>query len=204
MVMPMSDLETFIADCEEASQWLLDRHRELNQPADPDGRVRALKKKLRPLVSRAILIAEPARLPPVEPAQVDALWLPADTETEKAILMVKQLLGWARGLGATPASGEKTAAASVSVDAPQWDKNTEARNKWLYEQCKKGKKYSAIIADLKNKPKSWARLEHPNSIKKAAEAYATRKQLQPIPRRRRRRPVAIEKDLVVYVVAQHP
>ena len=79
-------------------------------------------------------------------------------------------------------------AASISVDAPQWDENTEARNKWLYGQCRKGKKYSAIIADLKNKPKSWARLEHPNSIKKAAEAYATRKQLPPIPRRSAGRP----------------
>lgn len=77
---------------------------------------------------------------------------------------------------------------TVADDVPQWDKITEARNKWLYEQCKNGKKYSAIIADLKNKPKSWARLEHPNSIKKAAEAYAARKQLQPIPRRSAGRP----------------
>ncbi len=84
--------------------------------------------------------------------------------------------------------GGKSEAEAAGVDAPQWDNNTEARNKWLYEQCKKGKKYSAIIADLKNKPKSWTRLEHPNSIKKAAEAYATRKQLQPIPRRSAGRP----------------
>ena len=79
-------------------------------------------------------------------------------------------------------------AEAVADDAPQWDKETEARNKWLYEQCRKGKKYAAIIADLKNKPKSWARLEYPNSIKKAAEAYATRKQLQPIPHRSAGRP----------------
>ena len=110
------------------------------------------------------------------------------TATETAILLVKRLLAWAKGSGATPASGEKTADASVSVDAPQWDKNTEARNKWLYEQCVKHTTYQAIILKMKTKSKKWARIVSVNGIKKAAEAYARRKQLPPIPRRSAGRP----------------
>ena len=75
-------------------------------------------------------------------------------------------------------------------EAPQWDKRTEARNKWLYEQCHKGTKYEAILRELKTKSAKWQLIESVNGIKKAANAYATRKQKKLIPRRGAGRPKA--------------
>lgn len=65
---------------------------------------------------------------------------------------------------------------------PKWDKATEARNKWLYEQCCKVVPYNTIKLQLKNKPKSWGRLGI-NGIKKAANAYAARHDRPEIPKR---------------------
>lgn len=73
-------------------------------------------------------------------------------------------------------------------DSPKWDSYTEARNKWLYEQCHKGTKYGMILTVLKSKSAKWEPIESVNGIKKAASTYATRKQLKPIPRRGAGRP----------------
>lgn len=75
-----------------------------------------------------------------------------------------------------------------SKSGPRWDKATEARNKWLYEQCKKGTPYKQIIAKLREKPKSWGRISTVQGIKKAALAYADRHGLEPPPPRKGGRP----------------
>ena len=73
-------------------------------------------------------------------------------------------------------------------DAPQWDKPTEGRNQWLYMQCHKGTKYDAILRELKTKSAKWQPIVSISGVKKAANAYATRKKLKPIPRRGAGRP----------------
>ena len=69
-----------------------------------------------------------------------------------------------------------------------WDPRTCARNKWIYEECRKAKAYSSIINRLKAKPKTWERIGTPNGIKYAAKAYADRHQLAAPPERQRGRP----------------
>lgn len=93
-------------------------------------------------------------------------------------------------VGSAPlASAMENTTADDRDDVPQWDEHTEARNKWVYEQCCDVVKYSAIISDLKNKkPKTWGRLNQPSSVKKAASAYADRHGKPPIPRRAKGRP----------------
>lgn len=59
-------------------------------------------------------------------------------------------------------------------DVPKWDKATEGRNRWIYEECCKGTPYSTIIRRLNKKPMSWERITSVGGIKKAAIAYATR------------------------------
>lgn len=68
-----------------------------------------------------------------------------------------------------------------------WDEQTERRNKWLYDQCRKGTRYHAILAALRKKPK-WSEITSVNGVKKAAAAYAEKYKLTPIPRRKRGRP----------------
>ena len=70
---------------------------------------------------------------------------------------------------------------------PKWDKATEARNKWLYDQCCKVVAYTTIEKQLRKKPPSWDRLGV-NGIKRAANAYAKRHGLPPIPTRQNGRP----------------
>ena len=71
--------------------------------------------------------------------------------------------------------------------APQWDKTTEARNKWVYEKCRDVTPYKQIIAALKTRP-AWDNLNSAAAVKRAANAYAQRNSLPPIPRRQNGRP----------------
>ena len=61
----------------------------------------------------------------------------------------------------------------------------DARDKWLYEQCCKGRTYRAIEADLRRiaPRKRWKIISGANSIKGAATRYAKRHGLPAIPRR---------------------
>ena len=77
---------------------------------------------------------------------------------------------------------------AVDGRAVCWDKATEARNKWLYDQCCKKVPYGKIIIKLEKKPMTWERLGTPNGIKKAANAYAERHDLVGIPKRTRGAP----------------
>lgn len=64
------------------------------------------------------------------------------------------------------------------------DKGTEARDKWIYEECCKLKAYKLIIAQLRQKPKAWERIESVPGIKRAAKAYAVRHNLELPPARK--------------------
>jgi hypothetical protein len=74
-----------------------------------------------------------------------------------------------------------------SAEEARWDNPTEARNKWLYEQCLEIVPYASIIRELGKNPE-WAPIWSPSGIKRAANAYASRKKLRPIPRRQSGRP----------------
>lgn len=79
----------------------------------------------------------------------------------------------------------------ITVETPpkppaQWDKATEDRNKWLYDQCCKIVPYSTIEKRLSKKPK-WGSLTI-NGIKNAANAHAKRHNKTPIPPRQNGRP----------------
>jgi hypothetical protein len=67
------------------------------------------------------------------------------------------------------------------------DAKTEARDKWIYSECRKLTPYKSIIAQLRRKPKTWERIESVPGIKRAAEAYATRHNLELPPARKRGR-----------------
>lgn len=71
--------------------------------------------------------------------------------------------------------------------APVWDAQTEARNKWLYEECCNVTIYKTIIAELEKRT-DWEQITSPGGIKRAANAYATRKGLSSIPPRQGGRP----------------
>lgn len=81
--------------------------------------------------------------------------------------------------------------AEVSVEAPRGqlqrerklNRSTEARNRWIYEQCHKGVPYTTISIQLKTKPKTWDRIESQQGIVQAAQRYAKRHKLPPPPRR---------------------
>jgi hypothetical protein len=80
--------------------------------------------------------------------------------------------------------------ADISDDSPKSarkrrivDRATEVRNKWIYEQCRKLVPYDAIALKLKKKPKSWLRIVSKQGIRHAAQRYAARHSLPPIPAR---------------------
>lgn len=64
----------------------------------------------------------------------------------------------------------------------------EPRDKWLYEQCRKGTKYSAIESRLRANTKGWRAVTGANSIRAAAGRYAQRHNLPAIPKRQRGAP----------------
>jgi hypothetical protein len=59
----------------------------------------------------------------------------------------------------------------------------EARDKWIYEECRRGTQYKTIVAKLKTKPESWDRIESIQGIRHAARQYARRNGLPPPPPR---------------------
>jgi len=74
----------------------------------------------------------------------------------------------------------------AGTEAAKWDGATEARNKWLYGQCRDLVPYASIVFGLKEKAE-WDPIESFSGIKRAANAYAARKGLPAIPRRQRGR-----------------
>ena len=93
---------------------------------------------------------------------------------------IKYLRRWIRWLENQP---------TVRIEANvQLDAATEARDKWIYDQCKKGTVFSTIINRLSKRPKSWGRIGSVQGIKDAAKRYANRHNLPLPPRRKRGRP----------------
>ena len=97
-----------------------------------------------------------------------------------------------RRLAAIPAehSREPDAAAAPRTspaNGPKWDEATEARNKWVYEECIKLTPYKTIIAQLAKRTE-WEPLTTISSVKRAANAYAKRHNLPPPPARHSGRP----------------
>ena len=63
----------------------------------------------------------------------------------------------------------------------------EARDKWIYEQCYKGTEHGTIIRRLKQKPKSWARIQSVQGIRGAVKRYCKRHNLAEPPKRQKGR-----------------
>ena len=66
------------------------------------------------------------------------------------------------------------------------DKKTEARNKWLYHQVKKGNKtYRQIMLALAKKVQvnGWRKIVSPQGIEQAVNRYVERNGLDPLPPR---------------------
>ena len=83
---------------------------------------------------------------------------------------------------------------AIRVDSGTgWDKATESRNKWIYDECMKGTSHKKIRAELnrrigcKEQP-DWEPILTDNGIKGAATRYAIRKGKPQPPERRRGRP----------------
>jgi hypothetical protein len=83
----------------------------------------------------------------------------------------------------------KLAAKSPTVNTPaaSRDPKLEARDKWIYQQCCKGRamSYPNIIAELrrKSKAKGWKPIESVQGIRRAANTYADNHNLSRPPRR---------------------
>lgn len=66
------------------------------------------------------------------------------------------------------------------------DAKTEARDEWLYQQCKQGKQYKAAMLEL-NKiavERGWEDLSSPQGVQQAVERYVARNNLDPLPPRK--------------------
>ena len=64
----------------------------------------------------------------------------------------------------------------------------DKRNKWIYDECCKGTDYESTIRKLRKKPKSWERLEWPQSVRAAAIRFADKHGLPHPPKRQHGRP----------------
>ena len=69
------------------------------------------------------------------------------------------------------------------LSRPREANPNDARDEWIYEECCKLVSYTTIIIWLKGKPKSWEPINSPQGIKAAANRYAKRHGLDPIPKR---------------------
>ena len=67
------------------------------------------------------------------------------------------------------------------------DKELEARDKWIYEECCKGTAYALIAIQLKAKLE-WNSIDTVPGIRKAGMDYAERHGLPAIPRRQKSKP----------------
>ena len=76
---------------------------------------------------------------------------------------------------------------SVLKGKPRWDEATEARNKFVYEQCRELTLYKTIISQVCKRPE-WEPLNRIPSVSRAAKAYAKRHALPPPPARKSGRP----------------
>lgn len=70
------------------------------------------------------------------------------------------------------------------------DNTNDVRDKWIYEQCVAGTPYKNIILSI-NKVPEWSEIESTNGIKGAANRYALRHGLPPIPVRTPGRPMTL-------------
>jgi hypothetical protein len=66
------------------------------------------------------------------------------------------------------------------------DAKAEARDRWLYQQCKKGKQYKTIMLELGRvaSDKGWEDLSSPQGVQQAVERYIARHGLDPLPPRK--------------------
>jgi hypothetical protein len=79
-----------------------------------------------------------------------------------------------------------TASGGTAAEKAKRDKLTDARDKWVYEQCCKGEAYDSISRQLPNKNAKWARISTKQGILDCARRYAERKGLpKPPPRQGR-------------------
>jgi hypothetical protein len=78
-------------------------------------------------------------------------------------------------------------AARVRAQGVAVDRKLRARNKWIYQQCCKGKSmpYGSIVAELKRiaPSKGWEVIESVQGIRAAALTYAKQNQLELPPKR---------------------
>jgi hypothetical protein len=104
---------------------------------------------------------------------------------------VVDILGPARSVSDAVVNPARQPAAAVQpgsrVSRGGRDRKQEARDKWIYRECCKGREmsYDAIIAELKKRApqKSWEPIESIQGIRAAAIRYAQRNQLPQPPNR---------------------
>lgn len=132
-------------------------------------------------VRRMWLIAINAELEEVVEAHKTLIWSAGEWQRELLMPVEEHALGWRKWFLDIR---EQLGCSNI----PEWDRATEARNKWNYGECCKGTVYSTIISRLKRKPKSWLRITTISGIKKRAIAYAERYDLPMPPKRISGRP----------------
>jgi hypothetical protein len=63
------------------------------------------------------------------------------------------------------------------------DPALEARDRWIYDECCKGRPYRTIINWLRSRPERWRFISTVQGIRYVAAQYARRHRLPPPPRR---------------------
>jgi hypothetical protein len=84
-------------------------------------------------------------------------------------------------------SGAENAGSHKPKQKGPRDKETESRDKWLYDQCKKRTKtYKGIMLELRRiaKKRGWSMLSSPQAVPQAVHRYIRRHELEDLPRRR--------------------
>ena len=71
-------------------------------------------------------------------------------------------------------TNKKEATRPPSRQKVQRDKKTEARDRWIYQQCLKKTPYGAISRALKSEHPEWDHIESETGILAAAKRYARR------------------------------
>lgn len=94
---------------------------------------------------------------------------------------------WKRWQGVTRALHDKGGDDEKPQPKPLTDSPHDPRDKWLYEECRKGTAYTTILIRLKRKPKSWERLESVQGIRGAVKRYCKRHNLPEPPKRQKGR-----------------
>src|SRR5262249_16708895 len=80
------------------------------------------------------------------------------------------------GPGEQPRRRRRGALRRTDLKPSVRDKQTGARDKWIYDRCVKGIPYAKIRAQLKKKT-NWDQIESEQGIRQAALRYAERKNL---------------------------